>query len=90
MGGKTLAPQKGACQFHGAKSFSDYGQTGEERRLFFLIIHALQSRQWAEPVSPKKLEFWGHFGMPGRYSIIGQYYKSLALMRKRGLETVST
>lgn len=56
MGGKTLALQKGACQFHGAKSFSDYGQTGEERRLFFLIIHALQSRQWAESVSPKKLE----------------------------------
>lgn len=56
MGGKTLAPQKGACQFHGAKSFSDYVETGEERRLFFIIIHALQSRQWAEPVSPKKLE----------------------------------
>lgn len=28
MEGKTLAPQKGACQFHGAKSSSDYGQTG--------------------------------------------------------------
>ena len=27
-GRQDPAPQKGACQFHGAKSFSDYGQTG--------------------------------------------------------------
>ena len=62
MEGKTLPLRKEPASFMEQNPSLTMGRQGEERRLFFLIIHSLQSRQWAEHVPPRKLRilalFW--------------------------------
>lgn len=89
--GKLLPLGKSpGCSLVGAESFSDLWADNRKRSGCSSYLfpsnwhHPFQRRQWTEPVPPKKLRIMG------RRLIIKQGYKLLALIRKRGQETVST